>query len=359
MSYDLALWKPLRPLSEAEADAAYRALGAKKAKGESALASSPAVGRAYAKLVVKWVELDDADDPDETPWAARIDRDERHLLLPISRSFLGDVLDDILAIARDAGLDVWDPQTRNQHLASAPAPKPKKKTAPRDARLSPAQMKIGLADAMAPRMAKHGFAPTKDWRSGFVAFARTAKKGIEQRIMFQTGHARNEARLWFGVDAAEVSALLAPTWPWPEPPYAVDAQVLGYYRDPDGRITKNPEVLRRFEYDVCHAACIARASSRFAKDVSEYALPALAALDSVKKLDTFFNADPTSLLPQYVNEYTKSRFVALALATLTGRTDRKAVVTRGRAVMAKKAYDWHSATKPVPAAYEGLARAKA
>lgn len=351
MSYDLVLWQPAKPLTAKAAAAVYASL-----PQTDALDETPAIARAYAELVARWAELADADDEDSTPWAAKIERSPRHLALAMSFSYVDEVLDDILAIAKKHGLDAYDPQKRSVVSASAPT-KAKAPAPAKDARLTPKQIVQGLRDTMTPILAKHGFAPATDHRSSFVAFARSAKKGVEQRLMFQSGHARNEARLWFAVVNDDVAKLLEPHWPWPRPPWAVDAQLLGYYRDPDGRITKRPEILKRFEFEVCHADCLAKASKQFDADITEYGVPALDALDTTKNLDGFFNGDPSSILMQYVHEYTASRFVAVALGALTGRADLADVISRARAVTTKRASDWHSATKPIPEAFDALVRA--
>lgn len=335
MSYDLVLWCPARPLSKTARVRAYQDLA------NAPLATTAGVARAHAALVRAFSSLD--DDPDGSPWAAAIERGPRWIVLPMSRSFVEETLLRVLAIAAKSGLHVFDPQTGAEHAPGAPvttgAAKPKK--------LTRREAETRLAAALAPAAKKHGFSPVAAPPRGFVAFAREPAKGVRQWLMFQTGHSPTSARLWIRVAATALEEALAGAWPFEEGPYAINCELLAWYRDPDGRVKKRPEMLRHLSYEVCHDECVAKAARAFARDIAKYAVPALEALGTVAALDAAYNGDPASIRGRYLNGFEESAFVAVALAHLAERKDRARVAAAGRACLKGR--------PQVAKAYEALA----
>ena len=364
MSYDLSIFAQASVLADRDIGKIHAALceGGRDAAIDRSPKSKRAVAATHAALVKRWPELADADDPDETPWAARIDRGTYHLVVPMSGSFVDDVLPEILAIAAKTGLDVFDPQTKTLHRPLDP--RSKRVAIPTGhVRLKPAQIQAGLREGLTPAMATHGFAPSTDRLASFVAWERTPRKGLTQSIMLQTGYSPTASRLWIRVHLDEVAGVLAPdgpssrTWPFAGPPDVVRCELLGFYRDADGGVKKHPWALRRLEYDVCHADCLAQAVPKLATDVEERALPALEALSTVRRLDAIYN-EPGAIKLQYLQEYAQSRFVAVALATLAKRKDRANVVAAARAVVesAVKRGVARDAVKPVGKAFDALVK---
>ncbi|MBI3206611.1 MAG: hypothetical protein HYZ29_34050 [Myxococcales bacterium] len=318
MSYDIVLWCPARPLSKAARVQAYRDLA------NAPLSTTAGVARAHAALVRAFPTLD--DDPDGSPWAAAIERGPRWLVLPMSRSFVEETLPRVLAIAAKAGLHVFDPQTGAEHAPGAPpatgTAKPNKPTRP--------QAETRLAAALAPVAKKHGFSPVAAPPRGFVAFAREPAEGVRQWLMIQTGHSPTSARLWIRVAVTAIEQALAGAWPFEEGPYAINCELLAWYRDPDGRVKKRPEMLRHLAYEISPDECLAKATRAFTRDIAKYAVPALDALGTIAALDAAYNGDPASIRGRYLNGFEESAFVAVALAHLAGRKDRARVVAAGR-----------------------------
>ncbi len=247
----------------------------------------------------------------------------------MSRSFVEDVIPRVRAIAAKAGLHVFDPQTGVEYAPVAPAAtggaKPKK--------LTRRQAETRLTAALAPVAKQHGFAPVAAPPRGFVAFAREPAAGVRQWLMIQTGHSPTSARLWVRVAVTALEEALDGAWPFEGSPYAINCELLAWYRDPDGRITKRPEMLRHLDYEVCHDECLAKATRAFARDIAKYAVPALDALDTIAALDAAYNGDPASLRGRYLNGFEESAFVAAALAHLALRKDGARVVAAGRACL--------------------------
>lgn len=356
MSYDLSLFVPTAGFEVRDGARLHAALceGKPAAQLARTAQSKRALSGLYRALTKRWPELDDAEDPDDTPWTVRIDRGDHHILLTMSFSWVEDVLPVILELARKAGVDVFDPQTQKRHRPSDPKPAaPAKKT---PTKLKPSQIVAGLREGLGPAMTKLGFAPAKDRLSSFVAWERKTKGGVAA-VMVQTGYSPRDARLWIRVHLDELARGLAPSWPFAAPPDVVRCELLGFYRDDDGGVKENPWALERLEYEVCHDDCLAKALPKLAKDVKEHALPALDALATPKQLDAIFNA-PGSIKLGYLQEYVESRFVAAALAGITKRKDRAEIFAQGRRFMrdAMKRKVDHGATKPVDTAFDALVK---
>ena len=119
MSFDLLVWKS--PVVSTDEEA--RALADRWAESETGpFEPSPDVARFYDALMERYPPLEAFSDeqlrrkPGVTHWSVTPERSDRVVLLNFSWSVPGDVLDDVVTLAREHGLVLYDPQGPNVTL---------------------------------------------------------------------------------------------------------------------------------------------------------------------------------------------------------------------------------------------------
>lgn len=113
MSYDLAVWYPYQPLSDADAGELYGALCDGNVKG---VRPHPAVDAFYEELTAKHPEIDTVpddkiDDHDYCPWSCALSKSAGHVGMACVWSKAEYVDQFVHELACKHGLAVFDPQS--------------------------------------------------------------------------------------------------------------------------------------------------------------------------------------------------------------------------------------------------------
>jgi hypothetical protein len=286
MSYDLAVWEGARPKSAREAKLHFEAL----ASAHDRAAPSPAIARYVKALLARWPDI---DEDDESPWSdAPLMNNARGSMIYFGMVYsrAGEASAFAADLAQKHGLVCFDPQTEELRPTAKEKAKPAK--AP-DPSVSARDAARRLIEVVAPAMAPLGFAPVRKGRLFPVELARAVDDDVTVYVAWSIE--AGIAKAFVGVDSKRALALL-------------DAHVP---RTPSGKRrtmfagarhlytakwmpARAPEAAKKarpswFEHAVCHESCLAKALSAIPKIVPRWAPPLLATLDSVPKLDAFYN----------------------------------------------------------------------
>jgi hypothetical protein len=112
MSFDLAVWKTKKRLTDEQADALYVELCESKFDGVTPHA---AVDTFYEELIARFPEIDTIpddriDDPDYCPWSCALDRSPGHVIMPCVWPQAENVLRTVSDLAWKHGLALYNPQ---------------------------------------------------------------------------------------------------------------------------------------------------------------------------------------------------------------------------------------------------------
>ena len=121
MSYDLAVWEGPRPTSNAHALRVFRVLYDRLFNGAEHVPPSPSIQSYVARLVDRWPDVDSGAEGDEQgPWPYQplIGNAAGPLIyFAVRASRAADVAGYAVALAAEAGLVCFDPQTGEQRSA--------------------------------------------------------------------------------------------------------------------------------------------------------------------------------------------------------------------------------------------------
>ena len=109
MSYDLAVWKEMQPVTTAVATATYGRL----CEGDlEAATPDPAIARFHEELLARYPPLAHLSDDelDSSPWSCSIDISDRHAIMCMSYSRAGEVLAFVQSLAAKHELILFNPQ---------------------------------------------------------------------------------------------------------------------------------------------------------------------------------------------------------------------------------------------------------
>ena len=116
MSYDLAVWSPVRSLSPREAEALYTSICEGMPElSQKFLKEDPAIQAFYAELTSSHPEIDDVaddrvDDESYCPWSCAFDKSSCHLILSCVWSQAENVFNLVNTLAQKHELTIFDPQ---------------------------------------------------------------------------------------------------------------------------------------------------------------------------------------------------------------------------------------------------------
>ena len=193
MSFDLAVFRAKR--AEADPAAIYKDLCGGAVARTRALAKLETSKRAaafYAALMKPFKEL---DDDDESPFAAKIERADTHVIMNISYSRVDEVTAAVHELATKHDLDVFDPQGNKLRRAKEPLPPaPPKK-------LTPAAAVKLFIEKLTPKLAALGFTPVAKEKH---RWGRETKDGVVQHVGMNLG--TREVRIDVGFAPSRVLA---------------------------------------------------------------------------------------------------------------------------------------------------------
>ncbi len=280
MSFDLAVFRPLRALDDAAATALYNALceGAgtpARREAEAALATEPKLEAFYAALTAIYPELD--DDEDDSPFACAIERRPCAIILNVSFSRADEVAHTVEKLALVHGLDTFDPQT-SKLLRAGPNAEPRPAGTPK---LKPKEGLDRFVAGIGPKLLALGFAPVPRVKH---AWGRTVESGITHQVSLNLGtrNVRPDVAIGHATAAAWLDAAMGKREPTP----TMGLQYL-YFQ---GWIPERPwsETEGDFDYAICHAECVAAAIADFTRTIQDYALPFFDALRTLPALADFY-----------------------------------------------------------------------
>jgi len=172
MSFDLFVCRAKR--ADADVAAIYIDLsvgGTARTKARAKLQASKRPAAFHAALTKAFAELD--DDADESPFAAKIERADTHVIMNISFSRVVEVVHAVQKLAAKHDLDVFDPQSNAlRRAAEPPAPEPPTK-------LKPAAAVKLFVEKLTPKLSGLGFSPVLKNKQ---RWGRETKAGVVQHI---------------------------------------------------------------------------------------------------------------------------------------------------------------------------------
>ncbi len=109
MSYDLGVWRALRPITTQEAADIY---GRLCEEDMAAVEPHPGVDSFLAELTARYPQIDDWDDGDidNCPWSVAFDQSDRHILMSMSFSRVDEIVPFIEELAAKYDLVCFNPQ---------------------------------------------------------------------------------------------------------------------------------------------------------------------------------------------------------------------------------------------------------
>ncbi len=280
MSFDLAVFRPLRALDDAAATALYIALcdaptSPARRDAEAALAAEAKLEAFYAALTAIYPELD--DDEDESPFACVIERRPCAVILNVSFSRADEVAHTVEKLALAHGLDTFDPQT-SKLLRAAPGAEPRPAGTPK---LKPKEGLDRFVAGIGPKLLALGFAPVPRVKH---AWARTVESGITHQVSLNLGtrNVRPDVAIGHPTAAAWLAAALGKREPAP----TMGLAYLYFQGWIPGRPWREGE--GDFDYAICHAECVAAAIADFTRTIQDYAFPFFDALRTLPALADFY-----------------------------------------------------------------------
>jgi len=270
MSFDLAVFRAKS--ADAGTAAIYKDLCGSAAARKEALAlleSSKRPAAFYAALTKQFAELD--DDVDESPFAAKIEREPTHVIMNVSFSRAEEVAHAVAKLAAKHDLDVFDPQANKLRRAKEPlAPEPPKKLTPA------AAMKL-FVEKLTPKLGALGFMPVPKQKH---RWGRETKAGVIQHVGLNL--ATRDVRVDVGFAPVRVLAKVGeiPT---------MGLEYL-YFRGwipgvPWEAIPGDP-----FNHRLSELTQIAARATAFAREIEQYALPFFDSVATEKDCVRFFTA---------------------------------------------------------------------
>jgi hypothetical protein len=341
MSYDVAVWHADRVLTELEAQFVHDRLCDVDSYEEEVRDGEIAVLRADAAAAMPITPTPDVEDfyraltrrycelhltpesrLDECPWAAALDRSDRHVGMCISFSFASDLVPVVGQIACAHGLDLYDPQDGKLYRARDPAtiwPAPTPDDDPRVKRREAAKR---LSEGLASTLGALGYAPIKgcDWFP--VEFSRAIDDDIEARwsLMISSG----SAEPYVSVLSTRVMEIFREVAPHPPRHWK---QMRTYW----GRLRRE-----WFPHGVSREKSIEDSLQKLRISTPTLLPPAVAQLASLESLAALYNDEGRewSVMEDHVP------FIATILARLTRGPDYERCVLLNRSRVAKHPPEW-------------------
>jgi hypothetical protein len=337
MSYDLAVWHAAHRLSDEEAANVYQALCEAPATELPALVADPRVARFYGALTQRYVELEDDKDQERfSPWSAGLDRSERHVIMPMVFSRVGDVVPTVHALAREHGLHLYDPQEGRLYGPTDPLPAMPRPGSP-DAPVAPDTVIERFRAALTPVAAEAGFRPSADARRSTVAFERTGEGVI---VTLSWSYDAGEVGVAIVVDSKQVASIYAEVAQPPPWTKALRMPLRGLFEARRGGAWMDAHGVslaagdaEQFSPAATTEGSLTAAITSAKNVLSRFGVPAAATLDSMTKLAAFYGR-PTRIGNEG-NPPRVSAFVAAITGRLSRHADWEAIVAKGRETATK------------------------
>lgn len=280
------------------------------AEAKAALEATPRLEVFHRALTSTFPEL--ADDEDESPFAADIERRPYALVMNVSFSRADEVAAVVERLAKEHDLDVFDPQAKR--FVRASDPDGARRTAPPQ-RLKPKEGVVLLAAGLEPRLADLGFTSRSKAKN---SWARVLPNGVVHEVCLNLG--TREVRPDVAVGHAQALAWLATaTGTRSETLPRMGLEYLFFGGWIPSTPWKEPGELA-FNHEICHPDCVAKSVKRFVGEVKTYAVPFFDALDTVEGIADFF--DRTKTFSQARPSWTIEREAVSGAAGRFWRSDR-------------------------------------